>query len=289
MSSMFAVLDAQKFIVVLLLTIVPSILLLSLILYSDRKSREPLMMILICILSGAFTICLSLIVDKIVIACHFIIGDLLTNSYSYSIYKIMILAGVEEYAKLLVLHLFLYKNRAYDDIYDGFVYSSIIALSFAVIETFMYVFNESTYADMTSLAILRNFTSIPLHIACGIAMGHFVSLEKFSKVKKWKFINLVLAMAVPIFIHTVYNSFFSIASLSNGTVLSVVIILIFVLSVYFVGVMFIYKTHKLNKIFITNGDYPKRYRYLLNKFEFETNKINEKREGVIYNDTGSVL
>ncbi len=288
MSDIFAVLDAQRFIIVLLLTIVPSILLLSLILYSDRKSREPLMMILICILSGAFTICLSLIVDKIVIKFHFIVGDLITNSYSYSIYKIMILAGVEEYAKLLTLHLFLFKNKAYDDIYDGFVYSSIIALSFAVIETFMYVFNESTFADMTNLAILRNFTSIPLHIVCGITMGHFVSLEKFSKSKKWKAINLVLAMFSPILIHTIYNSFFSIAYLSDGTVLSTIIILIFVLSIYFVGIFFIYKTYKLNKVFITNSEYPKFYRFLLNKFEYEMPKIFSKEE-VHQVDSRSVL
>ena len=261
-------LDMPRLIVVILLTIVPSILLLTLILYSDRKSREPLSMILICILSGAFTICLSLIIDNIVIKYNFIVGDLLPSSNSYSIYKILILAGVEEYTKLLTLYLFLFKNKSYDDIYDGFVYSSIIALSFSLVETFMYVLNEETFADMTSLAVLRNFTSVPLHIVCGISMGYFISIEKFSKVKTKKVINLLLAFIIPTLIHTVYNTFFSISSLSSESLIVAFIVLLFVLSIYFIGIMFIYKTYKLNKIFITNGTYPKKYSHLLIKSEF---------------------
>ena len=268
MSEIFTLLDFPKLITVLLLTIVPSILLFSLILYSDRKSREPLYLILICLFSGAFTICLSLFIDKLLIKTHFVVGNLITNANSYSIYKIIILAAVEEYAKIMTLYLFLYKNKAYDDIYDGFVYSSIIALSFSLIETFIYVFNEGTFADMTTLAILRNFTSIPLHIVCGVIMGHFVSLEKFSKYKKMKIINLLLSLSFPVFIHTLYNTFFSMVSISNGSLLSTLIIMLFILSIYFVGIFFIYKTNKLNNIFIRNGQYSKLYRYLMTKDDY---------------------
>lgn len=54
--------------------------------------------------------------------------------------------------------------KSFDDIYDGFVYSAIIALSFAGMKTVMYVFKEVTFYDMASLAIIRTFTSIPLHL-----------------------------------------------------------------------------------------------------------------------------
>ena len=268
MSNILQTLSLSKISVVLLLTIVPSILLLMLILYSDRKSREPVLMLLICIFSGAFTICLSLILDKIIIKAHLIGGDLFTDANSYSVYRILMLAGVEEYAKLMILYLFLYRNKSYDDIYDGFVYSSIIALSFSLVETFMYVFSESSYSEMTSLAILRNFTSIPLHITCGIVMGYFVSLEKFSKNKRNKFKNMLLALFVPTIIHTVYNVFFSVVSFSNTSSNSILIILLFVLSIYFIGIMFIMKTSSLNKVFIRNGLYPKKYSYLMRKNEF---------------------
>ena len=269
MGNIFEVLDFSKLLVVLITTILPSVLMLSLILYSDRKSREPIPMILICILSGAFTICFSLIIDKLIVTLNIVNASMFPSQNSYSVYRIMVLAGVEEYAKLLVLHLFLYKNKAYDDIYDGFVYSSIIALSFSLIETVMYVFREQTFADMTSLAILRNFTSIPLHIVCGVVMGYFISLQKFSKTKKRKFINLVGSLFVPTLVHTIYNVFFSMVLMDYTNNIGVLLIIIlFVLSIYFVGVLFILKTNSLNRIFINNGYYSKHYNFLMRKNDY---------------------
>ena len=275
MGNIFEVLDFSRLLVVLLTTILPSILMLSLILYSDRKSREPLSMILICILSGAFTICFSLIIDKLIVTLNLVNASMFPSQNSYSVYRIMVLAGVEEYAKLLVLHLFLYKNKSYDDIYDGFVYSSIIALSFSVIETVMYVFREQTFAEMTSLAILRNFTSIPLHIVCGVVMGYFVSLQKFSKTKGRKLLYLLASLFIPTLVHTIYNVFFSIIliDVTNTSIITLILIILFVLSIYFVGVMFILKTNKLNVTFINNGYYPKHYKFLMRKNDYIYEKM----------------
>jgi RsiW-degrading membrane proteinase PrsW (M82 family) len=275
MGNIFEVLDFSKLLVVLITTILPSILMLSLILYSDRKSREPLSMILICILSGAFTICFSLIIDKLIVTLNLVNASMFPSQNSYSVYRIMVLAGVEEYAKLLVLHLFLYKNKSYDDIYDGFVYSSIIALSFSVIETVMYVFREPTFAEMTSLAILRNFTSIPLHIVCGVVMGYFVSLQKFSKTKGRKLLYLLASLFIPTLVHTIYNVFFSIILIdaTNTSIITLILIILFVLSIYFVGVMFILKTNKLNVTFINNGYYPKHYKFLMRKNDYIYEKM----------------
>lgn len=275
MGNVFEVLDFSKLLVVLITTILPSVLMLSLILYSDRKSREPVSMILICILSGAFTICFSLIIDKLIVTLNLINASMFPSQNSYSVYRILVLAGVEEYAKLLVLHLFLYKNKAYDDIYDGFVYSSIIALSFSVIETVMYVFREPTFAEMTSLAILRNFTSIPLHIVCGVVMGYFISLQKFSKTKGRKLLYLLASLFVPTLVHTIYNVFFSVIliDVSNTSIITLILIILFVLSIYFVGVMFILKTNSLNVTFINNGYYTKHYKFLMRKNDYIYEKL----------------
>lgn len=273
MNNIFEILDFPKLILVVLLTVLPSILLLSLILYSDRKSREPILMILICIFSGAFTICFSLLLDKFILKLNIINEAMFPSANSYSVYRIIILAGVEEYAKLLVLHLFLYKNNSYDDIYDGFVYSSITALSFSLIETFMYVFNEQTFADMTSLAVLRNFTSIPLHVVCGIVMGFFVSLQKFSKTKKRKFLSLVLSFIAPLTVHSIYNIFFSVILLETNSFLSVMIVILFILSIYCIGVVTIFKTSNLNHIYSINGTYPKRYSFLMKRYDYVYRKL----------------
>ena len=59
--------NITQLISVLGVSLIPTIVLVSLILYSDRKSREPLFLILICIFSGIFTIFLSLLMSRLVL------------------------------------------------------------------------------------------------------------------------------------------------------------------------------------------------------------------------------
>jgi RsiW-degrading membrane proteinase PrsW (M82 family) len=271
----FAGLSIVEIIVVLAITILPSILMFGLIMYSDRKSREPLTMILIAVLSGVFTICISLLIDKYILKSNFFTN--LFNTYkSLNLTRIAILALVEEFAKLTALFVFISHNKAYDDIYDGFVYSAVIALSFALIETFLYVVREDSYTNMSSLALLRNFTTIPLHITCGIVMGYYVSISKFSRLKNKKTISLIKGLFIPMIIHTTYNIFFSIISDTKGTSMyNLIIIALFILSIYLIGILYIVKINDLNKIFINNRIYPKKFRFLMNKREYILKGLNK--------------
>jgi RsiW-degrading membrane proteinase PrsW (M82 family) len=271
----FAGLSIVEIIVVLAITILPSILMFGLIMYSDRKSREPLTMILIAVLSGVFTICISLLIDKYILKSNFFTN--LFNTYkSLNLTRIAILALVEEFAKLTALYVFISHNKAYDDIYDGFVYSAVIALSFALIETFLYVVREDSYTNMSSLALLRNFTTIPLHITCGIVMGYYVSISKFSRLKEKKFVLLLKGLLIPMLIHTTYNLFFSIITETTSTMMyNLLLISLFVISIYLIGILYIVKITDLNKIFINNRIYPKRFRFLMNKREYILKGLNK--------------
>ena len=199
---------------VLVLSLVPTIILTSLVLISDKKSREPLKLIIICIFSGLFTISFSLLIGRIVLPQFDLFKDTLFSLETFSVIRIIILAMIEEYSKLIVLYVFMSHNEKFDEIYDGFVYSALIALSFAGMETLMYVFNEPSYQDMTSLAVLRNITTIPLHLVCGIAMGYYVAIERFSKTKFQKIRKISKSILIPTFIHAVYNSFFSLTMIN---------------------------------------------------------------------------
>lgn len=259
---------------VLGICLIPTIVLIFLILYSDRKSKEPFHLILICIFSGIFTICLSLLISQIVLPCFNNFSIYLTDK-TFNLIKIIILAIIEEYSKLFVLYLFISKNKAFDDIYDGFVYSAIIALSFATTETLMYVFNEIDIYSMGSLAILRDFTTIPLHLVCGIIMGYYMALFRFSKTKVKKIKNFLISMFLPVVIHVIYNSFFTftISSIKNPNKLLIILIL-FLLSIYLIGILFIKKTRYINKLFMSKNKYPNKYAYLMNKEEFDNiNKL----------------
>ncbi len=271
----FSGLSIVELITVLAITILPSILMFILIMYSDRKSKEPVPMILIAVLSGVFTICISLLIDKYILRSNFF-SDLFNTYKTLNLTRIAILALVEEFAKLTALYVFISHNKAYDDIYDGFVYSAVIALSFALIETFLYVIREDSYTSMSSLALLRNFTTIPLHIACGIVMGYYVSISKFSRLKEKKFVLLLKGLLIPMLIHTTYNLFFSIITDAKSTMMyNLLLISLFVLSIYLIGVLYIVKINDLNKIFINNRIYPKRFRFLMNKREYILKGLNK--------------
>lgn len=271
----FSGLTIVELIIVLAITILPSVLMFILIMYSDRKSKEPIPMILIAVLSGVFTICVSLLIDKYILKSNFF-SELFNTYKTLNLTRIAILALVEEFAKLTALYVFISHNKAYDDIYDGFVYSAVIALSFALIETFLYVLREDSYASMSSLALLRNFTTIPLHITCGIVMGYYVSISKFSRLKDKKFVLLLKGLLIPMLIHTTYNLFFSIVTDAQSTMMyNLLLISLFVLSIYLIGILYIVKINDLNKIFINNRIYPKRFRFLMNKREYILKGLNK--------------
>ena len=273
--NMFVGLTIAQVITVIAITVLPSIFLFSLIMYSDRKSKEPKTMILLALLSGLFTICISLLIDKYILRSNFF-NELFSTYNALNLTRISILALVEEFAKLTALYVFISHNKAYDDIYDGFVYSSIIALSFALIETFLYVIKEDTYTMMSSLALLRNFTTIPLHITCGIVMGYYVSISKFSRHREKKYTLLLKGLLIPMIIHTTYNIFFSVISETDGAMMyNLIIISLFVLSIYLIGILYIVKINDLNKIFINNRIYPKKFRFLMNKREYILKGLNK--------------
>lgn len=262
-------LNTVDIIIVLLLSLVPSFILLSLILYSDRKSKEPLILILICLFSGIFTIGFSIFLGNVIIPTLDTIGSKFINNTEFNILKIIVLALIEEYSKLMILYFFISHNKNFDDIYDGFVYSTIIALSFAVFETLIYVFNESTFSQMSSLAILRDFTTIPLHLVCGIIMGYYIGVEKFSKTKTYKFKRIIKSLFYPTIIHTIYNTFFSfIIIMFENSNFFLPIFFSFIVSIYLIGLIYIKKIRYINSIFIKNGNYPLKYKFLMTKNEY---------------------
>lgn len=260
---------------VLCLSLIPTLIMLGLILYSDRKSKEPLLMIAVCVFSGFLTISLALFIQ------NFLMNSIkfLDTSQIFSIHsglKIFLLSASEEYCKLLILYVFISHTKSFDDIYDGFVYSAIIALSFAGIETVMYVFKETTFTGMSALALARSFTSIPLHLVCGIIMGYYIALEKFSKKKRYKILELLKSLAIPVIIHAGYNMLLTFIPLytRDNNIIQLSIVL-FIISIYTIGFIFVKKNLKLNESFIKNKKYPDKYNFLMNKREF--NKKMKKK------------
>lgn len=263
--------------VILLFSLVPSLLLVWFVLYTDRKNKESKKNIIICLLSGILTTAL---------ASYF--ENLVSSYFSNNIFLIYVWALIEELSKMAIFFLFIFDNKYYDDIYDGLVYMSLIALSFAGIENVMYAFSESTISSSISLSLMRDLTTIPLHVICGIIIGYFLSLGTFSKKKDKRFLNFFYAALYAMIVHGTFNLLMTVLGNINVPNNSLHIfmfqllpILLIMISLFYIAVKFIKKIVKLNDIYINDKTYEDKYNYLMNYNEYINSNDRKRR---LYNN-----
>lgn len=260
--------------VVLLFSLVPTLLLVGFVLYTDRKSREPSKNIIICLLSGILTVALAGYLEELVMP-YFSNSVILTYVWGF----------IEELSKMAIFFLFIFDNKHYDDIYDGIVYMTLIALSFAGLENIMYAFSENTVSESISLALMRDFTTIPLHVICGVVIGYFVSLGNFSKDKTKKYINFLLAILISSLIHGTYNNLMSFLGKINVNynnsievlLLQALPLILIMIGLFIIAIKFSKKAVILDKIYIENASYDKKYNYLMTYSEYLDSNDRRKR------------
>ena len=185
----------------LLITILPSLLIVTFFVKSDRFP-EPTSQIIKIFMFGIF-LCIP----------AFYINTALDEIYSNTnisealIRSFLSAAPVEEVLKFTVLYSLVYKMKDFNEPIDGIVYGVSVSLGFATLENIYYVYVLSDYFGTTSqgLAILRSFSAIPAHGIFGATMGYF--FMKYTFIKKEN--NLALCMIVPILLHGAYNYFAS--------------------------------------------------------------------------------
>ncbi|HOZ54181.1 MAG TPA: PrsW family intramembrane metalloprotease [Bacilli bacterium] len=252
-------------IIVLGISLIPAIFILVGVLISDTKNREPIPNIVLCLLSGFITIGLVLFFNQYTPDYISIPG---TIQYVFGH------AAIEEFCKLLLFMSLVYFGTKYDEIYDGIVYMCFIALSFAAIENTMYAFNESTFVESISTALVRDVTTIPVHVMCGILLGYFLSLSKFSKDIFHKILNIFLGITIACLTHGAYNYFISNLPHTTRSLLAYIVFIIiplfsFVIILFMISKKFIKKSKTLNDIFLSNGRYDKRHNYLHTKSSYK--------------------
>ena len=183
----------------LLITILPSLLIVAFFVKSDRFP-EPTSEIIKVFFYGIL-LCIP----------AFYINTALDEIYSNTniskalIRSFLSAAPVEEVLKFTVLYSLVYKMKDFNEPIDAIVYGVAVSLGFATLENIYYVYVLSDYFGTTSqgLAILRSFSAIPAHGIFGATMGYF--FMKYTFIKKEN--NLALCMIVPILLHGAYNYF----------------------------------------------------------------------------------
>ena len=107
---------------------------------------------------------------------------------------------VEEGSKFLFLRGILFKNKNFNEPFDGIVYAVMIGMGFATAENVLYVVNGGG-----GTAIVRMFTAVPAHAVFAIIMGFFVGEAKVFSTSSMLYSGLALFFAT--FAHGFYDYF----------------------------------------------------------------------------------
>jgi len=189
---------------ILILAVAPPLLIAYYVYQKDKYDKEPKSLIIKSFLFG----CLGIIPA---IFLELFAEGMFTNLFLYVFIGI---ALVEEGVKYLFLKKYLFNKPDFNEPMDGIVYAVMISLGFATVENIFYVYGEEGRG--INVALMRMFTAIPLHAACGVILGYFVGLAKFSVNKNILFYKgLFLATLV----HALYNYFIF---LGEGFILSII-------------------------------------------------------------------
>ena len=183
----------------LLITIIPSLLIVAFFVMSDRFP-EPTKEIIKIFFYGILMCFPAFYLNTSLMAVY--AGTEIAESL---ISSFLSAAPVEEVLKFAVLYSLVYKMKDFNEPIDGIVYGVTVSLGFATLENiyYVYILYDNFDTSSQSLAILRSFSAIPAHAVFGATMGYF--FMKYSFVKKQN--NLALSMVVPILLHGSYNFF----------------------------------------------------------------------------------
>ena len=197
----------------------PVFLLMLFIYFQDKYQKEPIKTLVKAFFGGMLAIAFTLTLDFII---DLTIGRLpgLADTVFYSAF---LGAGIpEELCKFLVFMIFIWRDKNFDEYFDGIVYASFIGLGFACLENIMYVFDASmiSLAGGFATSFMRALLSVPGHFLFGVILGYFLSMAKFKPEKKGRYIwtGLLLAM----FAHGMFDWLLMVTDgLSNGMALIV--------------------------------------------------------------------
>lgn len=144
----------------------------------------------------------------------------------------------EECAKLLMLWLLLRNCQAFDERYDGIVYSTAVGLGFAGFENLGYLAQAGP--QWMGVAFSRALFAVPGHFAFAVVMGYYYSQYHFKKDKG----AMIKMLLYPVLLHGVYDTLcFTMESAASKE--GLVTLLVFALLVFFCVKLFGYTRRKI--------------------------------------------
>lgn len=184
----------------------------------DKHEREPLGLLLMSFFYGVLSIFVTLLVSwplEILTINKEDAAELFADAF----FKV---ALVEEFSKFIFIRFILFRNKNFNEPFDGIVYAVMVGMGFATLENVVYVYQ---YGMATG--IMRMFTAVPAHACFAVLMGYFIGLAKFNQ-KKNLYFTLLALIAATVF-HGLYDYFLFITFVPGiwiGAVISLIVAII---------------------------------------------------------------
>lgn len=225
------------------LAVLPSLVIGILIYKADSREKEPIRELVKAFFMGILSVILTLVISYI-IGVNDISLD--TNNFlNVAVFAFLSISLIEESSKWLCSYLFLRKNKNFDYLFDGIVYTTFVSLGFATIENILY-----TISGGIMTGIIRAITTVPAHAFFGITSGYYLSLAKKNNISNKKLLkNKYLFLSI--FIPFVFHGFYDFCLLTQNEMLFIVYI-IFVIILYSFSIYRVKKMMKMEERFVNN-------------------------------------
>ncbi|MFD0993078.1 PrsW family intramembrane metalloprotease [Tenacibaculum geojense] len=182
----------------LLLAIAPIVIIILYIYLKDTLDKEPIKLLLINFILGAFVSVLITLVLGYFLDKTFPVTNA-QNIYQIFIKAFVVVGFTEEFSKYVILKLYAQPHKEFDEPYDGIMYAVMVSMGFAMLENILYVFKYGFQTGIT-----RAFTAVPAHATFAILMGYFMGKAKFSNNRAYY--NLLGLFIATVF-HGAYDFF----------------------------------------------------------------------------------
>nr|WP_319397405.1 PrsW family glutamic-type intramembrane protease [uncultured Carboxylicivirga sp.] len=182
----------------IILASAPVFIILIYIYYRDKYEKEPLGLLIKSLIAGMI-ICIPIIIGEQWTAS--MIQPLTNNKIAHAFMDAFFVASFwEESFKLTAVMLLVWRNKNFNERFDGIVYAVFVSLGFALIENIMYVVNTD---NGLHTGIARAFTAVPAHAMFGVMMGYHLGLARF--ISKKQTFHLINAFFYPFLFHGLYD------------------------------------------------------------------------------------
>lgn len=204
----------MSILIALALALAPGACIIVYIYAKDKHEKEPIRLLILSFIFGMISVFITLLISWPLDILIPIDEQDLTEQ---AVHAFFLVALVEEFSKFIYVRGILYRDKNFNEPFDGIVYSVMVGMGFATFENIMYVSSGGI-----SVALTRMFTAVPAHATFAVLMGYYLGKAKFEHRRAYMAIYGLLSAAL---FHGLYDYFWFISFVPGiwaGAIISLV-------------------------------------------------------------------